>query len=61
MPQLPVVFITYYLEKLDLLYEYFRSAETACEQKFDISLFSHQNSKYPSNLNLEVKANLVKG
>lgn len=61
VPQLPVVLITYSLEKVDLLYEYFRSAETACEPKSDISWFSNQNSKYPSNLNLGVKANLFKG
>lgn len=60
VPQLPVVLITYSLAKLDLLHEYFRSVETACETKSNSLWFSHQYSKY-SNLNLGVKANLVKG
>lgn len=60
VPQLPVVLITYSLAKVDLLYEYFRIVETACEPKSNSLWFSHQNSKYP-NLNVGVKANLVKG
>lgn len=47
--------------KGNLLYEYFRSAETACEPNSNILWFSHQNPKYPSNLNLGVKADPIKG
>lgn len=61
MPQLPVVLTKYSLAKLDLLYGYFRSAETAYELKSNSPWFSRQNSKYHPNLNLKGKKNLVKG